>query len=85
MTYPAVFTTLRVAVAGEIFAEDTYLLYRTGASAFRYFKAVGATAGAFEQLAALRQDFNLPAAGSAEDGSTLSKLEIDKSNFFGVN
>jgi RHS repeat-associated protein len=73
------------AAAGEIFAEDAYLLYRTGASAFRYFKAVGATAGAFEQLAALRQDFNLPAAGSAEDGSTLSKLEINKSNFFGVN
>ena len=73
------------ADAGVILAADARLIYQTGSSFFRFLKAVGATANALEQLAALRLDLNLPPPSGRGDVATLSKLEIGNTNFFGIS
>ena len=71
--------------AGVILAADARLIYRTGTSFFKFLKAVGTTASAFEQLAALRRDLNLPLPSGKGDVATLSKLEIGNANFLGIS
>lgn len=39
----------------------------------------------FQELAEYRQQIGLPIAGSETDRTTIAKLEISGSNFFGVN
>jgi hypothetical protein len=39
----------------------------------------------FQELAAYRQQLGLPPAGSESDRSTIAKLEIEGTTFFGIN
>ncbi|MGL5032945.1 MAG: deaminase [Microcystaceae cyanobacterium] len=39
----------------------------------------------FQELAEYRQQLGLPPAGSEDDHSTIAKLEINDSSFFGIN
>jgi RHS repeat-associated protein len=46
---------------------------------------VGKAGEAFDDLAELRRGLGLPAAGSADDGATLARLEIGGDKFYGIN
>jgi len=71
--------------AAEVFAADVAIITETPLQLFKNFKAAGLAASGLEQLAALREDLNLPAAGSALDKSTLAKLVIGEDDWFGIN
>jgi hypothetical protein len=83
--YRAAFVAAGPAAAVDTLAADVRLITTTPAALFKNFKAVGVAADGLAQLAALRKDLSLPAAGTAGDGSTLSKLVIGDTEFLGIN
>jgi len=84
--YRAAIVASGPGAAVETVAEDVRLITTTPAALFRNLKFVGAGADGLTQLAALRRDLRLPAAGTLEgDKDTLAKLVIGESNFFGIS
>jgi RHS repeat-associated protein len=72
--------------ATEFVAEDVRLITQTPAAFFRNLKGLGLGADAMEQLAALRKDLSVPAAGTkGGDKFAFSKLVIGDLDWLGMS
>ena len=79
------------AVGGLILTGAVIFAARLFARLARFGRAAASVAKnakageAFDDLAELRRGLGLPAAGSADDGATLARLELGGDKFYGIN